>query len=214
MGSREPSSWIKLNRNIVGWRWYQDANTFRVFVHLLLSANVSDNDFKTETIHRGELATSIGHISADLGITYNQTRTALEHLKQTNEITTKTMPKYLVISITNYDKYQSNHTENPAKTQASHKQTTSKSQQYKNIRNKEDKNNNILPKGNDEMRSSYGGVYLADSEFEELESLVADKGEFLDVLDRVGEWLKDNQRPKSRHKSVVKTFLKNEGLIK
>lgn len=210
----KPSSWIKLNRNIIGWRWYQDANTFRVFIHLLLSANVTDNDFKTTTIHRGELATSIGHIAADLGITYNQTRTALEHLRQTNEITTKTMPKYIVISIVNYDKYQARHTETAGKTQADHNQTTSKSQQYKNIRIKEDKNNYILPKGNDEPRSSYGGVYLADSEFEELESMVEDKGEFLNVLDRVAEWLKDNPRPKSRHKGVVKTFLKNEGLIK
>ena len=95
-----------------------------------------------------------------------------------------------------------------------HKQTTSKSQQYKNIRIKEDKNNYILPEGKDEKRSSYGGVYLADSEFDELSSLVDDKGVFLDILDRVASWLNENPRPKNRHKGVVKTFLKNEGLIK
>lgn len=120
----EKTTWIKLDRNILQWRWYQDANTMRVFLHLLLTANIKPQGFMTDTIKRGQLATSIGHIAKTLGITYNQARTALEHLKETKEITTTTRPRYLVITVCNYDKYQDKPTQNPSKTQANHKQTT------------------------------------------------------------------------------------------
>ena len=54
---------------------------------------------------------------------------------------------------------------------------------------------------------------MTADEYDELEDMVEDKMAFLDVLDRVGEWLKDNPRAKNRHKGVVKTFLRNDGLI-
>lgn len=115
---KEPSTWIKLDRNILGWRWYTDANTFRVFVHLLLNANIADHDFRDETIHRGELATSMGHIAESLGITYKNVRTALMHLVSTQEVAIKRRPKYIVISILNYDKYQSSGNQRAGKGQS------------------------------------------------------------------------------------------------
>lgn len=131
---REPTTWIKLDRNIREWRWYQDANTFRVFIHLLLSANIENSDFKTDTIHRGECVISIGKMAKTLGITYDQARTALGHLKETKEITSKKRPKYLVITVVNYDKYQDNPKQKPSKSQANPKQIPT-SKEDKNIRN-------------------------------------------------------------------------------
>ena len=138
---KEPSTWIKLDRNILQWRWYQDSNTFRVFVHLLLTANIKDNDFKTETIHRGELVGSIGNIAELLGMSYDQARTALTHLKQTNEITITRRPKYLVISIVNYDKYQASPTQIPCKSQTNPNQIPIKSQQSKNNKELKERKN-------------------------------------------------------------------------
>lgn len=133
---REPTTWIKLDRNILEWGWYKDPNTKAVFLHLLLSANVEDRVFKGETIHRGELATSIGNIAESVGITYDQARTALKHLKCTTEITSRTKPKYLVITVVNYNKYQGRPTKTPSKSQANPKQipTTKeyKNKEYKN----------------------------------------------------------------------------------
>ena len=130
----DKSTFIKIDRNILNWRWYQDANTMRVFFHLLLNANIADHDFEMDTIHRGEIAISIGGLAKALKITYDQARTALTHLKQTKEITTITRPKYLVISITNYDKYQARPTQNPSKSQANPKQTPT-IKEYKEIKN-------------------------------------------------------------------------------
>lgn len=105
-------TFVKLNRKILDWKWYQDATTFRVFIHLILKANVFDNDFQNITVHRGQLVTSYGHIAGDLGFYKNSNinvepiRTAIRHLKKTGEITTERIQKGLLITINNYEKYQ------------------------------------------------------------------------------------------------------------
>lgn len=216
----EPTTWIKLDRNITDWRWYKDPNTKAVFLHLLLTANVKDHDFQSETIHRGEVATSIGHLAQAVGISYSQARTAISRLIGSKEIASRTRPKYLVITVLGYDKYQNIARSSHDPSQPNRKQIASTSQQYKNIRREEDKNNIYGPQAETDTnqnvtapRSDYGGVWLTDAEYDDLEAMVSNKGEFIEVLDRVGEWLVDNPRPKNRHKSVVKTFLRNDGLI-
>lgn len=211
----EKTTWIKIDRNIERWRWYQDANTMRVFLHLLLHANISDHDFQRETIRRGSLATSYGKIAETLGITYRQARTAVEHLKSTQEVAVKQRPKYLVISIVNYEEYQGDGRQKAGKRQAKGRQTAT-IKEYK----EDKKEKNIYTpsaqthtKAASLPREDYGGVWLTADEYKELEALVADKGEFLRVLDRVGEWLADHPRAKNRHKATVKTFLQNDGLI-
>ena len=201
----EKTTYIKLDRNILNWRWYKDPNTMRVFLHLLLTANIKDHDFEYDTIRRGELAGSIGNIGKSTGLTYNQVRTALTHLKDTNEITITRRPKYLVISITNYNRYQEKPNQNPNESQSNYNQITIKSQQSKNEKN--DKNEKKY------IYTDYGGVCLTDDDWDELKAKVKDQGEFLSVIDRVGDWLEDNPRPKEKHKTIVKTFLRNDGLI-
>ena len=131
----EKTTWIKLDRNILQWRWYKDINTKAVFLHLLLTANIRQGEFETDTIPRGSLATSIGHIAASLGITYDQARMALTHLKSTNEITITRRSRYLVISITNYGKYQDRPKQNPIKSQTNPNQipTIKEGKEEKNI---------------------------------------------------------------------------------
>lgn len=205
----EKTTWIKLDRNILDWGWYKDTNTKAVFLHLLLTANIKLNRFLGVEIQRGEVATSQSSLAKSLGISIQAVRTALNHLKSTGEITTKQHPRFTVISIVKYDLYQGNQ---QAEQQASNRRPTGDQQQSKNIRMKEEKNI-YTPTASTEDRLSYGGVFLTDAEYDELEGMVEDKMAFLDVLDRVGEWLKDNPRAKNRHKGVVKTFLRNDGFI-
>ena len=100
------SSFIKLNRSILDWRWYKDANTFRVFIHILLSANFADGFFEKETVLRGEFATSLDKIASDLNLSKQNVRTAISHLKSTGELTCRNCGKYQVITIVNYTLYQ------------------------------------------------------------------------------------------------------------
>ena len=212
----EKTTWIKIDRNILDWGWYKDGNTMRVFLHLLITANIKPRRFLGVMINRGEVATSYASLAENLEISIRSARTAITHLKTTGEVTIKRHPKFTVISIVNYNLYQANR---QAERQASDNEATSERQQSKNIRMKEEKNIYSPPAKTDEkktassLREDYGGVWLTDEEYDELEAMVEDKMAFLDVLDRVGEWLADNPRAKTRHKGVVKTFLRNDGLI-
>lgn len=131
----ERTTFIKLDRNIQRWRWYQDGNTFRVFVHLLIKANVSDCDFQTITVHRGQLVTSIRHLANEIGISQKAVRVALGHLEETHEVAKSSNSKYTVITVLNYDAYQNRAQSTANKGQAKGKQRANEGQQYKNNKN-------------------------------------------------------------------------------
>ena len=129
----DQTTFIKLDRNIMEWRWYQDANTFRIFVHMIMKANIRDHDFEGITIHRGELATSLPSLSNDLKISIQSCRTALNHLKSTGEVTCRKYPHYQVITIVNYELYQSSLTgRSTGGQQATNRQLTGDQHQSKN----------------------------------------------------------------------------------
>lgn len=138
----ESGSWVKLDRNIMKWGWYTDGNTMRVFLHLILSANIKSHEFKGVTIRRGEVATSYGSIGRALHMNYAPVRTAIDHLKSTGEITITRYSKFLVISIENYDKYQTrNASKNTIKTQSLDNQNAITSQQSKNVKKEKNEKN-------------------------------------------------------------------------
>lgn len=139
----DTSTYVKLDRNLLNWRWWKNRNTLQVFLWLLCRANIVDHDFEGETIHRGEVATSLGSIGNACGLTIMQVRTTIQHLKLTGEITSRKTPHYQVITIVNYNRYQDNITGKKAvNQQANNKQITSKQQQYKNDKNEKNGKNN------------------------------------------------------------------------
>ena len=97
---------IFVDRSILDWRWYKDSNTFRVFMHLLLNANYAPSDFENIRLERGDVLTTYGKLSEQLGLSVQEVRTAMNHLKSTGELTGRQYAKYQVISILNYDLYQ------------------------------------------------------------------------------------------------------------
>lgn len=131
----EKSTFIKIDRNIMRWRWYTDANTLLVFLHLIINANVTDHDFENITVHRGQLVASYPSLANSLNLSIQQVRTALGHLKSTGEITVKRHPKYSLITVVSYDLYQSVPTvKSTGKQQSANSQSTVDQQQYKNIK--------------------------------------------------------------------------------
>ena len=132
------NGFVKVNRNILNWRWYGDDNTFRVFFHLLLKANYQDGEFEIHTIKRGQLVTGRKALAKELNISERQVRTALDHLKTTNEIAITPTSKYSIITINSYDKYQSVTNTSTNDRPTNDQQPTNNQQQYK--KNKKDKN--------------------------------------------------------------------------
>ena len=127
--ARDKTTFIKLDRNIMEWRWYKETTTKVLFIHLLLRANFKDADFMTETIHRGELVTSYPALAAETGLSIKQVRTALEHLKETGEVAVRRQSKFSIISILCYDYYQRG---GQSEGMSEGSQRAVKGQQYKN----------------------------------------------------------------------------------
>ena len=99
--------YIKLYRQIMKWEWYDDANAFRLFIHLLLKANYEEAQWRGITIKRGQLFTSIGHLSHDLKISDKAIRIALDKLIKTKEVASEGASNGTMITICKYDSYQS-----------------------------------------------------------------------------------------------------------
>lgn len=97
---------VIFDRKITSWKWYHDNNTFKVFFHLIVTANYMDAKFENITVKRGQRVSSIAKLSAETGLSEKQVRTAVKHLKETKEVASFSTPKYTVFTIVNYDKYQ------------------------------------------------------------------------------------------------------------
>ena len=97
---------VTIHRKIVEWEWYSDANVFRVFTHLILTANWEPKKWQGILVERGQKITSIQHIAEETGLTPQSVRTAISKLKLTGELTSQSTNKYTIVTLTNYDFYQ------------------------------------------------------------------------------------------------------------
>ena len=137
--------WIKLHRGFTKFEWYQDANTVRVFLHLLITANHKEAKWQGNVIGRGQLITSHSNLANDLGLTIQNVRTSISKLKKSENVTVKSTSKFTMLSVCNYDTYQSEDapTNTPTnKPLTGDQQTTNKPlTTNKNDKNKENEEN-------------------------------------------------------------------------
>lgn len=136
-------SYIMLPRDIRKWRWYHDRNTFKVFLHLVLSANYTDCDFENTTIHWGQIATSYESLSRDTGMSVQNVRTAIKHLKSTGDITVNKNPKFSIITINSFESFQRPTSTLTGCQQGANRELTSDQHQYNKGRKEEYKNTSI-----------------------------------------------------------------------
>lgn len=97
---------IKIYRSINEWDWWDDINTFRLFMTILIMANWKDKKWRGKKIKRGQLWTSLETLSQESGLTIKQVRNSLDKLNRTNEVTSKGASNGTLITVVNYDFYQ------------------------------------------------------------------------------------------------------------
>lgn len=102
----DKKGFIYLHRKFLSWEWYDDKNTSRLFIHLLLTANHSTKLWRGIKIKRGELITSSKELSKASKLTVQELKTSLSKLQNTGEINKQTTNKFTKITICNYDSYQ------------------------------------------------------------------------------------------------------------
>ena len=157
------NGFILLYRQITDWEWYQNPNTFRVFLHILLKANFTDGRFEGREIKRGQCVTSLDHLSKETKLSVKEVRTALNHLIGTGELASESCNRYRIITVVKYNDYQTegkqNGSQEASEGQAKGKQGASEGQQYK----KNNNNNNVkMEKGNNQ--------FIPDDEAKQIQS--------------------------------------------
>lgn len=137
----DKSTFIKLDRNIIHWRWFGNPKILSVFIWLIVKANIKAGYFEKDKIERGSLVTSNAHIAEGCNLTIQNVRTALADLEETGEIKRIQRNHYQVITIVNYESYQADSRKSigqltgnlDGNSQATNRQLTT-IKEYKNIR--------------------------------------------------------------------------------
>lgn len=161
---KNDNGYIKIYRSMLDWEWYDDTNTKMVFLHLLLNANWKESKYHGFDVPKGGLVIGLESLAETLGISVQSTRTSLNHLKSTGEITIKSTNKFSIVTIANWEKFQGSDDEinkQINKQLTNNQQTTNKQltteEEYKNKRIKE--YNKGKPKT----------IYEPDYDFDEME---------------------------------------------
>jgi len=126
------SGWIKLHRSLMSHWCAEEPEALAVWVRLLMEANHSSikklfNGVLVE-INRGQTVFGLEAFSKKSGVSIAKLRRYLDLFEKEGMIDRQKTSKYSLITITCYDKYQSE----AGKEQSNHNQTASKSQHYKN----------------------------------------------------------------------------------
>ena len=170
---------ILLHRKIIKeWEWYSNINDTRVFIHCLLSANWKDGWYENTLIPRGSFVTGRKKLSKEVGLSEQQVRTSLEHLKSTNNLTIDTSHNFTIITIQNYDKYQ----DNQPSYQPIDNQLITNNQP---IDNHYINNNNKGNKEKNNIKEKYGqfeNVLLTNDEYQKLKERFPDYEEKIENL--------------------------------
>ena len=100
------NGFVTLQRSMLNWGWHNDPATGWLFVNLILLANHAPSEWHGVKIERGQLITGRKSLAEQTGLSERQIRTALDHLKSTNEVTIRATNKFSLISVVNYGKFQ------------------------------------------------------------------------------------------------------------
>lgn len=197
-------NWIKLNRAILDWEWYDDVNVARVFIHLLLTANYEPKNWHGIQIERGQRVISIGGLAEETGLTVRQTRTALDKLKSTGELTSRATNKYTLVTIENYSKFQDVKHDSDKQNGKQHDKRATNERQTNdnNIRNKEYKECKE-ERERAAHKSAYGRkgkVLLTDEEYKAIKEHFTDAD---GLINHVGEYLANASKHYEDHDSLI-----------
>jgi len=119
---------------MVSWEWWDEPNTFRLFMYLIMTCNFKNTRWRGIVLGVGETIKSLEFLSDAVGLSVSQIRTSIDHLKMTGELTQRWHGKHRILKLKSYERHQVDRTEN-------RNEIAVKSQQVKNEKNEK---NNIL----------------------------------------------------------------------
>ena len=133
---------VKLPRDFLNWRWFDDANVVKLYIYLLLNAAFKTTEWKGETLEKGQLITGRKKLSKALGISESMVTRILKKLEATEDISLKSNNKYTVITLLKWGKMQGDDYFFANKRTTNEQQTNNNRTQYKNVNNLKNVKNN------------------------------------------------------------------------
>lgn len=105
------TGWIKLHRQALQNGWLQNHRLWVFWCYCLLKAThqpiAVTVGYQRISLDAGQLLFGREKAATELSMTVKQVRTCLEALKRANNLTVKTASKFSIITIVNWDSYQS-----------------------------------------------------------------------------------------------------------
>lgn len=155
-------SFITLHRKILKSACFDDAELFKLWVWCLLRANYKDREVvhagQVVKLERGQFITGRFMAIKELNLSVKKYRTRIELLEKMGQISLKTANKYTIITVVNYDYYQT-------KEEKGANKRPTKGQQKATDNNINNINNNTPPSGEENMNwksNQYGEDYLEE----------------------------------------------------
>jgi hypothetical protein len=205
---------VRVYRSILKWEWYDDANTMRVFLHLILTANWKPKKWHGKVVQRGQRVYSESKLAKELRLSRQEVRTAVAHLISTGEVTKSTTPKYSMVTVKNYDAYQQLTNCQPSINQVPPQKSTNratKCEQYSNPHESLE-NQDCFDKHQPTEQPTANQVCTQKSttieEIKKEESNKRDKGQDIDIM-RGAEKISP---PRRQRKIFIKIILNDKSL--
>jgi hypothetical protein len=100
------NGFIIVPRDFINWEWFENSNMVHLFLYLRLRTNYADSNYKGVEVKRGQVLTGLNSLVSKTGISRQSVRTCLNKLKKANLITINSTKKYSIITICDYESYQ------------------------------------------------------------------------------------------------------------
>jgi hypothetical protein len=122
------SGYFLLHKKILNWEWFSDPKSVALWIYILANTNYAESVYRGHTIRRGQAAIGRKRASMVTGLSQQEIRTRLKRFETNKQITTKSTTNFSIVTVLNYDQYQSfRKTKEPQKYSETNKQiTTSK----------------------------------------------------------------------------------------
>lgn len=204
------AGFVLMHRDILGWEWYESPTVSRLYFHLIFKVNYTDKKWQGLLVKRGQLITSNNHLAIELKLSIQMIRTALHKLQDSGYIKIESTNRFTLITLVNYDKFQSAKTEGnkPANIQSTFKKQSSNSQLTTTKQSNKEKKSN--KKTIEERRLKFKNEVFAHSQFEikilkyffnywsesdqEKKLMRCENQDFFETDKRLEKWLK-NEKP-------------------
>ena len=197
--------WIKIHRDIWKNPWMYKPNVLTVWIYILCHVEYQPTDVifegKRLTLQAGQGLFKFYQVARELGIAVTTVHRIVEMLKNEKQIEKQTSPRNTVITVVNWDKYQTVGKQNEK--QAENKRKTNGKQMEnlpinnKNLRNKEIKN----------VYGTYQNVFLTDEEFQKLKAEFPD---WQERIDRLSEYIESKGAKYKNHLATIRSWARRD----